>query len=88
MLVRPHGQPREPLIDLALLLGLLIVVIPRLLFPPQPLMLRPMVAEFGLVALRISVVHHILSQQYDVVSWADHGQLPPGMHITYCRTYA
>ena len=79
VLVEPHRQPRDPLINLALLLGLLIIVIPRLLFPsqPQPLQLRPMVAEFGLVALRISIVHHILYQKYDVVSLAYHEQLSP-----------
>ena len=84
----PHRYPqepliglREPLIDLALLLGLLIVVIPRLLFPPQPLQLHPMTAEFGLTALRISVMHHRLSQDYGVVTLAQYEQLTPGMHL-------
>ncbi|MBE9067400.1 hypothetical protein IQ260_12110 [Leptolyngbya cf. ectocarpi LEGE 11479] len=54
---------------------------PRLLFPPQLLPLRPMVAEFGLVALRISIVHHRLSQEYAVVTLAQYEQLTPGMHL-------
>ncbi|MBT9315933.1 hypothetical protein [Leptothoe spongobia] len=66
---------------MALLLGVLLFVIPRLLLPPQPSRLHPMVAEFGLVALHISVVHQILSQEYAVVTWAQYEQLTPGMHL-------
>lgn len=76
-----HRQPRELLIDLAWVLGVFIVVIPRLLFPPQSLPLRPMVAELGLAALRISVVHHRLSQEYAVFTLAQYEQLTPGMHL-------
>ena len=79
--MEPYRQPREPLIDLALVLGLFLLVMPGLLFLPQPLPLRPMVAEFGLIALRISVVHHRLSQEYAVVTLAQYEQLTPGMHL-------
>lgn len=77
----PRRQLREPLIDVALLLGVLILVIPRLLFPPQPSPLRSMVPEFGLVALRISVVDHILEKEYNIVTLAQYEQLTPGMHL-------
>ena len=84
----PHRQPqepvvvpREPLLEVALLLAVLIVVIPRLLFPPQPFKLYPTVADFGIIALRISVVHHILAQDYAVVTLAQYEQLTPGIHL-------
>lgn len=40
-----------------------------------------MVAEFGLVALRVSVVHHHLSQKYTAVTLSQYEQLTPGMHL-------
>lgn len=40
-----------------------------------------MVPELGLVALRISVVHHYLSREYAVVTLAQYEQLTPGMHL-------
>lgn len=66
---------------LALVLGLIILVVPRLLFLPPPSRLQPMVAEFGQTALRLSTMHEILSSQYAVVTLAQYKQLTPGMHL-------
>ena len=68
--------------DLALILGLLLLVLPRLLFPPPPSRLRPKVAEFGLTALRLSIVHHRLVQQYAAVTLADYNRLTVGMPLS------
>ncbi|ESA33827.1 membrane protein [Leptolyngbya sp. Heron Island J] len=82
-----HQQLQEPLVDAVLLLGVMILVLPRLLLPrlllpPQPSQLTPMVAEFGLVALRISVIHHQLSQHYAVITLDQYERLTPGMHLS------
>ncbi|MEO1401855.1 MAG: hypothetical protein AAFV72_11485 [Cyanobacteria bacterium J06635_1] len=82
----PQKPLREPLIELGLLLGLMILVLPRLLLPPQPSRLRPMVAEFGLSALRLSVIYNILSQRYAVVTLAHYDQLTPGMPLSVAES--
>ncbi|MEM8807882.1 MAG: hypothetical protein AAGF01_17820 [Cyanobacteria bacterium P01_G01_bin.38] len=72
--------------DIGLLLGLIILVVPRLLFSPQPLQLHPIVAEFGLSALRLSVMHTILSQEYAVVTQVQYNQLTPGMPLSVAES--
>ncbi|MEM9905451.1 MAG: hypothetical protein AAF921_10555 [Cyanobacteria bacterium P01_D01_bin.44] len=67
-------------------MGLIILVVPRLLFPPQSSRLHPMVAEFGLSALRLSVVHTLLSQQYAVVTQVQYDRLTPGMPLSVAES--
>ena len=67
--------------NLAFILGLLLFVLPRVLFPSPPSRLRPKVAEFSLLALRLSVAHTILVQQYDMITLADYNQLSLGMTL-------
>ncbi|MEM1254029.1 MAG: hypothetical protein AAGI69_16480 [Cyanobacteria bacterium P01_H01_bin.21] len=67
--------------NLAFILGLLLLVLPRVLFPPPPSRLRPKVVEFSLLALRLSVAHTILVQQYDIITLADYNQLSLGMTL-------
>lgn len=81
MLVGPHQQPPSPLVGIAWILGVLIVVVPRLLLPVYPIPVQPSVAEFGLTALKLSVVHHTLSQRYRIITLAEYDQLTPGMHL-------
>ncbi len=66
---------------IAWILGVLIVVVPRLLLPVYPIPVQPSVAEFGLTALKLSVVYHILSQRYRIITLEEYGQLTPGMHL-------
>ena len=66
---------------LAFVLGLIILIVPRLLFPPPPSRLQPMVAEFGLIALRLSIVHDFLSHRYAAITLAQYDQLTLGMHL-------
>ena len=60
---------------------MLIVVVPRLLLPVYPIPVQPSVAEFGLTALKLSVVYHILSQRYRIITLEEYGQLTLGMHL-------
>ena len=80
-LTQSYLKRREPLVELALLLGVIILVVPRLLLPPQSPQLTPMVPEFGLVALRMSVIHHILAHRSAVISRAQYDQLTSGMNL-------
>ena len=67
--------------NLAFILGLLILVLPRVLFPPPPSRLRPQVVEFSLLALRLSVAHTTLVQQYDIITLADYNRLSLGITL-------
>ena len=75
------GSEEDQLTVIGLILGFFILVTPRLLFPVSSSQILPMVAEFGLTAIRIKIMDRAFANLYTDFTLAQYNQLKQGMHL-------
>jgi hypothetical protein len=77
---RKHPE-EDWLLRMGLVLILIIGIVPRLIFPIWAIPIQPMIAEFGLIALKIRHIAPALCRLAAVVSLVQYNQLEAGMHL-------